>query len=210
MSLAHQPMSEDRRRVFLEALANSGSMQAAAAAASPHCSGRRPGYETFRDLMRNDPAFAEAVVEAKQRALGRVEQEITRRAFKPDERPIFGKDGTLLGVQTDHRNANTLLLRLAEKLDPESWAPKKHVKGEVDHKHDHQHSHAVMFALEARHVLLLDEDDQHSLMSLLAKLRERLSLETGHEQVAVGSGPAAALDAGQGGRVHAGRGSADV
>jgi len=207
MSTAHQPVSDDRRRVFLEALATTGSMQAAAAAASPHCSGRRPGYESFRDLIRTDAAFAEAVAEAKQRALGRVEEEIARRAFKPDERPIFGKDGSLLGVQTDHRNANTLLLRLAERLDPEAWTPKKHLSGTVSHQHDH--SHAVMFALEARHVLLLEPTDQEALMSLLGKLRERLALEAPDERPAALAGSALGHHEGEGARVHDGGGPAD-
>ena len=207
MSNAHQPMTEDRRRVFLEALATTGSMQAAAAAASPHCTGRRPGYETFRDLIRSDPAFAEAVAEAKQRALGRVEEEIARRAFKPDERPIFGKDGALLGVQTDHRNANTLLLRLAERLDPEAWTPKKHLSGTVSHQHDH--SHAVMFALEARHVLLLDANDQEALMSLLGKLRERLALEAPDDRPTAFAGSGAGHHESQGARVLDGGGLGD-
>ncbi len=29
-----------------------------------------------------------------------------------------------------------LLLRLAERLSPEAWASKKHIKGEVEHRHD--------------------------------------------------------------------------
>ncbi|MEQ8769224.1 MAG: hypothetical protein RIB60_01810 [Phycisphaerales bacterium] len=199
MSAAHQPMTEDRRRVFLEVLATTGSMQAAAAAASPHCTGRRPGYETFRDLIRSDPSFAEAVAEARQRALGRVEEEIARRAFAPDERPIFGKDGKLLGVQSDHRNANTLLLRLAERLDPEAWTPKKHLSGTVSHQHEH--SHAVMFALEARHVLLLEPHDQEALMSLLGRLRERLAMEAPSERPAAIAGPGTGHHESEGTRV---------
>ena len=109
-------MTEDRRQVFLKVLAETGSRSAAAAAASPHLDGGdgdRPGYESFRDLWKRDPEFALKVQRAETLALGRVESEIAKRAFTLDERPIFDRQGNKIGVQTDSRPANQMLLRLA-------------------------------------------------------------------------------------------------
>lgn len=183
---AFQPIDDRRRAVFLKVLSETGSMVAAAAAASPHLDQNRtharPGYESFRDLIRRDPEFSERVQEAKTSALGRVEEEISRRAFTPDERPIFGKDGALLGVQTDHRNANGMLLRLAERLDP-TWAPRKHheVQGKV--AHEHVHDHRYVFELRSEHVLLLEEEDRSLLLDLLDKIHLRLTNDDERRQL---------------------------
>lgn len=165
----HRPIDRRRQDVFLDVLRQTGSISGAAAAATPHGEGDRPGYRSFLDLMKRDPEFAREVEEAKNHALGRVEQEISRRAFTPDERPIFAKDGTLLGVHRDHRNANQMLLRLAERLS-DDWSPKKHVTGEVEHKH--LHAHAV-FQLELEHLELLHPDERERFVSLLSLIEER-------------------------------------
>ena len=169
-----QRITEERRQVFIRVLAETGSRSAAAAAASPHLDGgdgSRPGYESFRDLWKRDPKFALEVQRAETLALGRVESEIARRAFQLDERPIFGKDGKLLGVQKDSRPANQMLLRLAERLAPQVWQQRK--RHEVDGKiaHDHQHSVAVA-KLEPADVLLLAPDEQTTLLALIEKIAE--------------------------------------
>lgn len=153
-----QRMTEERRQVFLKVLAETGSRSAAAAAASPHLDGGdgdRPGYESFRDLWKRDPEFALEVQRAELQALGRVESEIHKRAFTIDERPIFDRQGNKIGVQTDSRPANQMLLRLAERLAPGTWAQRKH--HEIEGKIDHQHSISVA-TLEPADVLLLDPD----------------------------------------------------
>lgn len=83
------PLTEDRKRVFLQALAATGSPIAAASAATPwstHCQG---GVATFRDEARRDPEFADAWERARQEALAEVEKEIYRRAMHPPERPVW-------------------------------------------------------------------------------------------------------------------------
>jgi hypothetical protein len=169
-----QRMTEERRRVFLKVLAETGSRSAAAAAASPHLdggSGDRPGYESFRDLWKRDPEFLLEVQSAETQALGRVESEIARRAFAPDERPIFDRQGNKIGVQVDSRPANQLLLRLAERLAPGTWAQRKHHEIEGKIAHDHQHSVAVA-TLEPADVLLLEPDEQDELLRLVGKIAE--------------------------------------
>ncbi len=174
-----QRMTEERRQVFLKVLAETGSRSAAAAAASPHLDGGdgdRPGYESFRDLWKRDPEFALEVQRAELQALGRVESEIHKRAFTIDERPIFDRQGNKIGVQTDSRPANQMLLRLAERLAPGTWAQRKH--HEIEGKIDHQHSISVA-TLEPADVLLLDPDEQHELLRLVAKIDE---LKSGSNQ----------------------------
>ena len=169
-----QRMTQERRQVFLKVLAETGSRSAAAAAASPHLdggSGDRPGYESFRDLWNRDPEFLLQVQRAETQALGRVESEIARRAFQLDERPIFDRQGNKIGVQTDSRPANQMLLRLAERLAPGTWSQRKH--HEIDGKisHDHQHSASVA-TLEPTDVLLLEPDEQDELLRLVGKFAE--------------------------------------
>ncbi|MGZ0172896.1 MAG: hypothetical protein ACKVHE_25450 [Planctomycetales bacterium] len=169
-----QRMTEERRQVFLKVLAETGSRSAAAAAASPHLDGGdgdRPGYESFRDLWKRDPEFALKVQRAESQALGRVESEIAKRAFTLDERPIFDRQGNKIGVQTDSRPANQMLLRLAERLAPGTWAQRKH--HEIDGKISHDHQHSVSVAtLEPTDVLLLEPDEQNELLRLVGKIAE--------------------------------------
>lgn len=176
-----QRITETRKQVFLKVLAETGSRSAAAAAASPHLdggNGDRPGYESFRDLWKRDPEFALAVQRAETQALGRVESEIAHRAFTLDERPIFDRQGNKIGVQTDSRPANQMLLRLAERLSPRTWAQRKH--HEIDGKvtHDHQHTMAVA-TLEPADVLLLEPDEQRELLRLVEKIADRKSVASG-------------------------------
>ena len=71
---ARRPLDDRRKAIFLRVLAETGSVSAASAAATPHSDGGkeayRAGYRTFLDETRRDPDFAQAVAEAKQHALG--------------------------------------------------------------------------------------------------------------------------------------------
>lgn len=174
-----QRMTKERREIFLQVLAETGSRSAAAAAASPHLDGGdgdRPGYESFRDLWKRDPEFALEVQRAESTALGRVESEIAKRAFTLDERPIFDRAGNKIGVQTDSRPANQMLLRLAERLAPQTWQQRKH--HEIDGKIAHQHSVSVA-TLEPQDVLLLEPGEQQLLLQLVGKIAE---LKSGTEK----------------------------
>ena len=166
-----QPVDDRRKEVYLEVLRKTGSKAAAAAAASPHAdpNARRPGFASFRDLIRKDPEFAEQVADAKQFALGLVERTIAERALTPERRPIFVK-GELVDWVEDRRSADKLLLAVARRLDPGAWSEKSEVK--VDGQVRHEHAH--MFALEARHVLLLDDGDRETLVALLGKMGDKL------------------------------------
>ncbi len=157
-------ITEQRRRIFIETLQATGSMCAAARAATPWSRGEKGGLESCRDLMRRDPTFALEVEEARDAALGRVEAEIVRRAVEGVQRPIFQK-GELVGhepVYSDH-----LLLRLAQRLDPSSWTDRQKVEhsGRVEHA-------AVMLQVTAGDILLLPEEKQEVLVTLLSEIGE--------------------------------------
>ena len=102
MVKAKQPISEDRRAVFLEVLRRTGSVCAAASAASPHCDGDRPGYSGFRDLAQKDPVFSAAVAEAKAKALGKVETTIADMGSNPSD---FKGGGSYSSIALDCRAA---------------------------------------------------------------------------------------------------------
>ena len=170
-------ITQARKDVFLSVLGETGSRAAAAAAASPHTdggNGQRPGYETFRDLWKRDPEFALAVEQAEAKALGRVEAEIVNRAFTLDERPIFDRQGKRIGTQKSSNASNQMLLRLAERLAPETWArrSKTEVQGHLVH---HEGASVSIAVLEPTDVLLLAEDEQDQLLELIGKIEQRKS-----------------------------------
>lgn len=88
-------LTPERKRIFLDAVRQTGSLRAAAALASPHSdpSTYRPGYETFRDAARRDPAFAQEIREALNDAMGR-----SRR--RPGGEPA--RSGWGAGDETQH------------------------------------------------------------------------------------------------------------
>lgn len=173
------PVSAKRKRLFLKVLRETGSMSAAASAASPSAKTRTGALSSFRTAMKLDPHFAQEVADAKEEALGRVETLVMERAITPDERPVFSR-GELVAWAKDHRGANQMLLRVLEALAPEKWAPKKNISGDIAHTHDHRSAgDQAMFVLEPRHVLLLDEQEQELLLALLGRVRDRLQLQEG-------------------------------
>ena len=189
-------LDERRREVFLETLRRTGSVSAASAAATPHSDGgkeNRAGYRTFLDEIKRRPEFAQQVEEAKQHALGLVEETIARRAMTPEKTPIFQK-GELVGYRESYRDANQLLLRLAERLSPEAWASKKHIKGEVEHRHEHRVG-IVMFRVEAEDVMLLDDESERELLiELLSKINKLKEENDGRRALPA---PGATSDEGQ-------------
>lgn len=171
-------LTEERKRVFIDTLANTGSAAAAAHAATPWATARHGGLQTFRDERKRDPAFAEAWARAEEAALAKVESEVMRRAMEPSERPIVS-GGKLLGVERTYDNK--LLLSLARRLNPEAWSEKKQIEHSGQVQHDHRHAHAIA-VLEPRDVLLLAPDDQQQLIALVEKIA--LAKEASHAQPA--------------------------
>jgi len=176
----HAPMTEARKRAFLDVLRQTGSFRRAATLASPHLGDDdRPdrkgrGAETFRDQMRRDPTFAAAVQEAIDAYIGDLENLLQERLRTPNRRPIFDKNGNQIGVEENMRDANLLLLRALERMD-ERWAPRKQISGQISHDHQHTHELAAAepgFNVTARDLALLSPADQRALLDLFDKVED--------------------------------------
>jgi hypothetical protein len=127
-----------RRATFLRVLAATGSVHAAATAATPNPKssarkGHTPGLSTFQQIRTRDPRFAAEWDKAVAIAIGRVETEVMRRAMTPTRRPVFSK-GELVG-HTDEYD-NRLLVALARRLNPDDWSDRSKVEhsGVVEHR----------------------------------------------------------------------------
>jgi hypothetical protein len=109
-----------------------GSVTAAAAAATPWSKTKASAYSTFQKEIKQNPEFAEAVKEAKAIFLGAMNTEIVRRAMEPTERPIVSQGEV---VATELKYDNNLLLRLAQRHQPDKWGTKQEVKhtGQINH-----------------------------------------------------------------------------
>ncbi|MFO1209594.1 MAG: hypothetical protein U1E40_10280 [Amaricoccus sp.] len=160
-----QLLTPARKATFLKVLAETGSAPAAARAASPHATGKRAAIRSFTDLRDRDPEFAAAWEDAMAAALGRVENEVMRRAMEPTYRPIFSK-GELVGQEPVYDNK--LLLAVARKLNPDEWSEKRQVEmsGSVEHRHGH-----IYLSMSDIHLLAPDRADQ--LLDLLGEIADK-------------------------------------
>lgn len=154
---------EERKRVFLETLAQTGSVAAACQAASPHSDSDRHSKTSFYDLRRRDASFASAWQDAVNSALGAVENEIWKRAFEVPTTPVVDKRGQVVGQRQDRLSADRLLLRLASRLDPENWAERRKtdVHGTVSH---------VAFAIDPNLISRLPREKQVLLLELIDEM----------------------------------------
>ena len=161
------PLTPLRKETFINALAETGSMTAAARAASGgNAKGPHYGLQTFYDEMRRDPNFAHAVELAKAEALGKVEAEIMRRAVQGYSRPVFQK-GQLVGHEPVY--SDNLLLRLAERLSPNDWSKRE----KLEHSGMLQNRQGmVMLEITPEDVLLLNHQAQHQFVGLLQQIRD--------------------------------------
>lgn len=161
-------LTEARKRTFLRVLSETGSVPAAARAASPHSKGLRAASSTFHQERARNPEFAQAWAEAEEAALARVEAEIMRRAMTPTRRPVFSK-GELVGHTEEYDNR--LLVTLARRLNPEAWSERSRVEhsGTVEHQHAHRHT---VVSLSADDLWLLPDDRRDALLGLLGELAD--------------------------------------
>lgn len=121
---AKQPITEKRKKTYLDTLRKTGSVYAASRAATPHCRGKQGGHSTWYQLAQKDPSFAEAVQAAKDDALGRFEAEAARRAVEGWERPIVS-GGVIVATEKVYSD-NLLTLKL-RALAPEKYTERKNV-----------------------------------------------------------------------------------
>lgn len=163
-----RPMTPERKDLFLEALAATGSPTAAAEAATPWSKSSHGGLSSFKDERKRDPKFADDWQRAVEAAVGKIETEVTRRAFTPTRRPVYSK-GELKEYVEEYDNR--LLVTLARKMNPDQWIERRQIEhsGTVDHRHSHGH---IVVSLEARDVLLLPEDERDQFMTMLRNIAD--------------------------------------
>jgi hypothetical protein len=159
---------------FVEGLRMYGTLDAAARHARPHLVARgskRCSVGTFREHARRHPEFAARVEDALSEYKGVIEATIHERAMTPDERPVFNPKSGELYLCVDHRNANQLLLAIAGRIDPASWAPKKNVSIDATVTHTGSLTSGAQFVVKPDDILLLsDPAEQRLLIDLLVKI----------------------------------------
>ncbi len=161
--ITRHPLTEDRKTIFLQVLATTGSPIAAASAATPWSTHKQGGVATFRDEARRDAEFAAAWDRARDEALAEVEKEIYRRAMHPPQRPVWHK-GEVKGWVEDRHSSDKLLLRLAARLDP-SWRERTSIDQNVTVQ-------GTILNISPIDILLLARPEQELLMNLLGKIAD--------------------------------------
>lgn len=157
------PITAARREAFLKTLAQTGSLRAACAASSPHSTGEQHASSTWHDLRRRDPEFEAQVQAALDHFVGQAEREVVRRAYEPETRRHFAKDGRLMSEEQSWREANKLLMAALRRHSPE-WNERRQleVEGRVQHSHYAIDPSLVMHLPRERQELLVDLLDEMS------------------------------------------------
>jgi hypothetical protein len=142
----------------------------------PDASNPNRGSEAFRALEKRDPAFAAAVLEAVNEAVGALEAEVQRRAFLPDERPVIDKTGRIVGVDRNWRSANSLALAILARHKPE-WIQKRQQDSNVTIQHSEEYSAEPTIKLTAADLRALPDDKCAQLWALLDEIQANRALE---------------------------------
>lgn len=111
MPQATRRVQQAKKRKFLDAFAELGTITHAAAAAQVDRS-------THYRWLADDPDYAQLFAEAEHRAIDAVEREILRRGLEGVEEPVF-HGGQQVGSIT--RYSDTLLIFAAKGLRPEKY-----------------------------------------------------------------------------------------
>lgn len=180
MSRKHR-LTQQRRQLFLQELARTGSPIAAAAHATPWSTHKQGGVSSFRDHARRDPEFAAAWERAVHHALAAVEGEIVRRAMSPPKRPVWER-GEVKGWVEDRNSSDKLLLRLAARLDP-AWRERTSVDANVTVE-------ASVLAIAPGDILYLAPSEQELLKDLLCKIADARGEQEEHDDANVPRLPA--------------------
>jgi hypothetical protein len=177
------PTTDERRQIYVDAIRETGSLKEAGRRASPHAKAPSYGSSTWHDLRRRDPEFEAQVQQAISDFVGKAEAALTERAFEPETREHYSRDGQLISRETSHRESNKLLLRLLSRHDPE-WREKTslNVSGSVSH---------TTFTLNPTLIMQLPRERAELLIELLDELS---AIEQAQDQGldprrAVGNGP---------------------
>ncbi len=185
------PITVERRKVFLDALRETGVWAHACRVASPHSpsdTSNPPCSSSFRALVRRDIEFAAAVEDAMETARANVLLEIQRRGQDGWDEKVFQKG--MQAVDADgnpaviRKYSDNLLLARARSMMPELFSEK------------HHHEHTVKRAMGAHtfvseDIHLLDPDQRAALTDILLTIQRR----RGEADSALEYQPAETIDA---------------
>jgi len=129
LSRAHrEPLTEARKRAFLEALRIYGVATRAAREASPSAKGKGV-VSTFKDLRARDPEFAAAWDDAIEAHHGDLVVELYRRATVGDQVPIQNAKGEVIGWRSIRSDA---LLLAAVRAHCPAFTPRTQTEAVVE------------------------------------------------------------------------------
>lgn len=134
--------------------------------------GRPSRRRTLLDALERDPAWAERWQDAQAAFLARVAAQITENAFTPDVTQDFDANGNVTRTRIDRRNMNALLLRLAERLDPD-WAPGRRVTSTNTNVNLNVDATNGAYVLTPADIMHLDPEDRPLFVDLLRTIRDR-------------------------------------
>lgn len=194
---AHQPMTDERRQRFIEALRQTGSMRAAARLATGETGSAADdkqqfgyAYTSFVRERRVNPDFDLACREALEEAWGRLEESLMERAYKPDVRRQYdAKTGRLIGESEGWEPANRLARAILARAD-QSWveSAKRTIESNVTVTHNGGNGGSAGVNLpfeDVQKFLTLEERGQ--LTNLLRVMMERKEQQQQNQPAALPS-----------------------
>jgi hypothetical protein len=178
------PMTDERKRLYIEGLRKSASHRYAAMNATPNGDAAKDkgdigfAYSTFLRLRKTDLEFAAACDEALNEALGKLEESVLQRAFKPDVREQWdAKTGALIGRSEGWMPANTLARAILARHNDE-WVDKskREVTGTINVNDSGGAGANYNIRIDDVKAALTHEETT-TLMGLLSKLEEYRQLQ---------------------------------
>jgi hypothetical protein len=122
--------------------------------------------------MKRDPEFAEQVREALAEAIANVEHVVYDRIHLPNRRPIYDRNGVLLGYDESWKDANTLALRFLEKHDA-TWVQRKQIDGTQTVIHtDAEMGSGAAYVVKPADLMLLPPESRLALLDLLQQIED--------------------------------------
>lgn len=160
------PLTEARKRIFLEELRRHGVVAEAARVASPLAQSKNGASKTFYAERHRDFLFAEAWDDAVEQADARLEAEAVRRAVEGVERGVFQK-GTR-AVDHDGKPATVTeysdrLLEVLMRSRISRYSEKRQVEVNVNHG-------VQRLSLSPSDLLALSPNDRAALMHILEQI----------------------------------------
>lgn len=166
-----RPLTEQRKRAFLDELARHGVAAEAARVASPHSQERHGCLSTFRAERARDPEFAADWDAALEAADARLLKEAHRRAVEGVERGVFQKAQRVL----DHDGKPATELQYSDRLMElllKSRFPNEFIERRaIEHSGQLDHTHRGLI-LTGHDLLALNAEERRQLMGILEKVAE--------------------------------------